>query len=177
MPFSIYKLTQDWNEAGVTWFKTGMTATETWQTAGGKYNTTKLATITPASNQANTWVNLKVTSALKEFYATPASNFGFIVRFDQDVADQHDYRSSEYTTDVTQRPKLTVYFTQQNSIKQNLFGTIKPAKEYKVTVYTLQGKKIAFFETKNISSLNKLLPTGVTIVKINGQKMKFVKQK
>jgi len=154
-----------------------MTATETWQTAGGRYNTTKLATITPASNQANKWVNLKVTSAVKEFYATPASNFGFIIRFDQDVADQHDYRSSEYTTDVTQRPKLTVYFTQQSSIKQKLSGAITPAKNYAVTVYSVQGKQIACFTTKNICSINKMLPTGVTIVKINGQKMKVVKQK
>jgi len=54
---------------------------------------------------------------------------------------------------------------------------INLAKEYSVTVYSLQGREISSFKTADISMLNKIIPRGAAIVKINDQRIKFVNVK
>jgi len=59
-----------------------------------------------------------------------------------------------------------------------MFNTdkINMSKEYNVTLFNIQGKTLKSFKLKELSLINKMVPIGLTIAKINGQKIKIIKQ-
>jgi len=92
---SIYKITATWAEGTIKW--TGAPAA----------SSTALAT---SSNSAiSAWETYNVTSDIKAIVETSAANNGYLLRFPS-YNYGVKYRSAEFTTDQTLRPKLTVTY-------------------------------------------------------------------
>ncbi len=92
-----------WNEsaAGVPWLSAGANA------SGGDY--VGLADGMATTPTAAGWVNLDVTSGVQAF-AGGTTNYGWRLRGSGALTGQSSFRSREYTTDITQRPKLTIVY-------------------------------------------------------------------
>jgi hypothetical protein len=111
----IYRVSTDWGTTPVNW-------NTPWTDLGGDYNKEILDTIEDVKK--GIWETFDVSNSVKEFIDTPSSNFGFIVlppmsnpmRENKNRADNHGCvaYSSEYTGDITKRPKLTIYYTEKD---------------------------------------------------------------
>jgi len=159
----LYKITATWAENTVNWNTKPATSS------------TQITTCTNTKTPA--WEDFDVTNTVKEMLASPSTNYGFLFKCKETTSDMGITMRSSESSQTTYRPKLTVVYEGGSGIlPQKMFGSITPAKEYKIAVFNLQGKEIASHTIKNISTLKKMLPAGVNIVKINDQKVKIVKQ-
>ena len=157
--------------------------TKSWVESTVNYGNQPTASTTKTSENTKkavpAWEDYDVTTAIEAMYSNPSTNYGFLIKCGEAVTYE-DFgilmRSSEYS-DMTYRPKLTVTYEPGSSIQHPIHGKIIPAKEYKVKVFNLQGKEITSYVIKDIKLLNKTLPVGLNVVKINNQKLKIVKQK
>ena len=159
----LYTVTEDWAENTVNWNnKPAISSSSTTQCTN---------TNVPA------WEEFDVTDAVKEMFAAPNANNGFLFRCKETGSDLGITMRSSESSEQGYKPKLTVTYEPGISIQQPIQGKIIPAKQYKVTIYNLHGKEVTSYVMKDISKLNKMLPVGVNIVKINNQKLKVIKQK
>ncbi|MGK5441503.1 DNRLRE domain-containing protein [Micromonospora sp. URMC 105] len=73
----VYRLTKGFTETKATW--NSYDGTNLWSTPGGDYDTSWKASFNGFSNDPE-WETWDVTTAVKGWYATPASNYGFLLR-------------------------------------------------------------------------------------------------
>lgn len=159
----LYTVTQEWEENTVVWdSKPAISSTS----------------ITQCDNtDVPAWEEFDVTDAVKEMRAGTHENNGFLFRCKETGTDLGITMRSSESSEQDYKPKLTVTYASSGIIQQKIHGKIIPAKEYKVKVFNLQGKEITSYVIKDIKKLDKMLPVGVNIVKINNQKLKIIKQK
>ena len=159
----LYTVTGEWEENTVAWDTKPVTST---------------SSITQCDNtNVPAWEEFDVTDAVREMLAGTRENNGFMFRCKETGTDLGITMRSSEASEQEFRPKLTITYETSGIINQKAHGKIIPAKEYKITVYNLQGKEINSYAIKDIKILDKMLPAGVNIVTINNQKLKIIKQK
>jgi len=159
----VYQSSTPWSENSVNW------------TNQPTSSTSIAATCTKTA--VKVWEDYDVTNSIKTMFSNPNSNYGFVVKCAENAEFGIMMMSSQYNTDKTFRPKLTVtYEPKSNIIQHKIENRIIPAKEYNILVFNVQGKQISSFKIKNINELNSILPVGMHIVTINSQKMKMFKR-
>jgi hypothetical protein len=87
-----------------------------WTTPGGDFAATLSASIdVPAAtvNAFLAWESPQLAADVQSWLDDPASNIGWILLGNEaaNTKSVRDFRSSEYTIDVSQQPKLTIDFT------------------------------------------------------------------
>ncbi|HEX6915399.1 MAG TPA: Ig-like domain-containing protein, partial [Chitinophagaceae bacterium] len=101
----VHALTRSFVENKVTWniANTGVN----WTTAGGDYNLTALSnTIVTSTNQ---FYNFDVTAAAQNWVATPAANYGLLVKTAETLDKRHQFASKEHGTDAY-HPVLSITY-------------------------------------------------------------------
>jgi len=98
------------------------------------------------------WEEFDVTNAVKEMIAGTSENNGFLFRCKETGTDLGITMRSSEASQQEYRPKLTITYESSGIIQQKIHGKIIPAKEYKITVYNLQGKEISSYVLKDIMS-------------------------
>jgi hypothetical protein len=108
-----------WTEGGVTW--NNATGTTPWTAPGGDFDPTALATVT--SGTANgVWLTWDVTSAVVAWYASPATNLGFLVK------DATERSTTQYRADFATRENsgLDYNFNPARALKPRLSILYRP---------------------------------------------------
>ncbi|HVE95052.1 MAG TPA: DNRLRE domain-containing protein [Acidimicrobiales bacterium] len=85
-----------------------------WAVPGGDFDGSVIASRSVAYREAPTWHDFSVASAVQEWVSGSQPNHGFILSIVRPEAAGEvslEYRSSDYTTTPTERPKLTVTYT------------------------------------------------------------------
>lgn len=93
---SIRQITEDWNETGVTW---------TNKPSG--YDSTVI-TSTSSGTTDNVWLNWNITSLCNAWHKGTKANQGIYLTGGNTISY---FRSSDYTTDSTQTPKLNITYS------------------------------------------------------------------
>lgn len=132
-----------------------------------------------------TWEEYDITEITKFFIDNPDSNYGFIVISDKEINNiQRLYYSSDYPTDTSLRPKLTIEdeiaikHVPQKILKNKIKFTIThsainfviPYTRYFVTITDAQGRTVESFRKngKNCYEIPvRMLSTGVHFLNIN----------
>jgi glucose/arabinose dehydrogenase len=135
--FTLHRATADWGEGNsnagepggkgiaalvgdATWIYRQVTGTvpyagNTWTSAGGDFIATPSATQAVGnmlSNPVTTWSSAALLADVNGWRATPATNFGWILRGTEvNPSEAQRFASREYST-PSDRPKLTVTFNQ-----------------------------------------------------------------
>ena len=123
--FSLFKLTQDWGEGAsnagdpggggtaaapgdATW-DFNFFNTSTWTTPGGTYVATASATTSVDGLGSYFWSGPGLVADLNAWIATPAQNFGWLLRGDETANSVKRFFSGEDAT-VSNRPKLALTY-------------------------------------------------------------------
>lgn len=96
----LHQVTSPWTENGITW------ATQP------SYNPTKETTVFVSDN--NKWYSWDITALVKKWVEDGVPNYGVTLKRDvEDTSDsiRRSFRSSDFTTDPTLRPKLVITYT------------------------------------------------------------------
>lgn len=111
---NIHRITAPWTETGATW--ASRDGTNAWANAGGDYDATVEASFTPSA--AGTWNNWTITSLVDAWVRGTKANYGLLVKWADESTGNvgNSYYSSDYTTDPTLRPKLTVTYTNPPTV-------------------------------------------------------------
>ena len=99
---SVYRVTSPWSETTATW-------NSPWSTAGGDYNNLiSYASYSP--NAANCMVTLNLTSLVSQWVNGTYQNYGILLL---STGNNHAFRyvSKEETTNLQNRPRLSVTYT------------------------------------------------------------------
>ena len=160
----LYRITKEWKADEVTWLmpKAG---NKMWNPGedtleqGGAYTTDNSAETDYA--EPENWEEYDITVMLKYFIDNPNENFGFILISDEEMNNtQRAYASSDFTDDISQRPKLTIetetaitYFPQKGlknkislKITNSAISFSLPFKNYRVTISNAKGQKTIHLE-------------------------------
>jgi len=100
--FHIGTMNVDWDEMQATWNER---LTGTAWSGGAQSNAVEFGTVPQGA--ANAWVSFTVTTQV-DAWVNSAANYGFCIWPDSTVDDR--FWSSDYATDATLRPKLTVTY-------------------------------------------------------------------
>ncbi|MBI5871137.1 MAG: DNRLRE domain-containing protein [Actinobacteria bacterium] len=113
----LHYLTRDWVQGtgtgsatadGVTW--NTYNGVSNWTTAGGDYNAGISGSVS-APNSTASWVDWDITALTQSWTNLSIANNGAIIKQSLEnpaVSDAKTYYSSEFTTDASLRPKLTI---------------------------------------------------------------------
>ena len=160
----LYRITKGWNVDQATWL-IPKSESEMWNPGadtleqGGTYTTDNSAE-TDYTEPEN-WEEYDITVILKYFIDNPNENFGFILISDEEMNNtQRGYASSDFTDDISLRPKLTIetetaitYFPQKGlknkinlKITNSAISFSLPFNNSLVTVSNAKGQKVVSFE-------------------------------
>ncbi|MBK5226454.1 MAG: DNRLRE domain-containing protein [Thermoleophilia bacterium] len=114
---NVHYLTRDWAEGTGQGSATGDGATwntyngvNNWTAAGGDFNGAASGSAT-APNSTVTWVNWDLTTLTQSWVNTSVTNYGVIIKQNVEApagTDYKSYYSSDYTLNVSLRPKITI---------------------------------------------------------------------
>lgn len=107
---SVHPVTKPWAETQATWhiYSTGNSWAAAGMQAGGDYITGSQASIA-IDTSINVWRNFDVTAMVQQWVNGAVANNGFVVRSSTYGVKPHFY-SSNYLSDISLRPKLTVIY-------------------------------------------------------------------
>ena len=112
-PRTLYKISRQWKEKEATWNKA--TASVSWTRRGGDYTSTAVVKLT--DNTYKQWEHYVVTSAIIDFHKTPATNYGFLLKYDRYTPSHNSiYIASDFIDSVHYRPKLTITVRDNTAI-------------------------------------------------------------
>ena len=114
------------SQTGVPWTVVGAAG------AGTDYNTTTDALVTPSWNPG--WVNFDVTGRLRQWASGVGVNNGWILTQIGSGSNTKYFVSSEYTTDTTLRPKLTIVYSGGTSDLPPTVSITSPAAGAAITL-------------------------------------------
>ncbi|MFC1476552.1 DNRLRE domain-containing protein [Fibrobacterota bacterium] len=98
----VYRITKGWDASSVTWH-------DPWDNDGCDFDEEIIASNT--NDQKQVWEDFDVSELIEYYIDNPDSNYGFLVTFPDDPTIDFGgvAYSSEYS-DISKRPKLTVYY-------------------------------------------------------------------
>ena len=148
-PVSAYKMltywdegTQDWAPGYACWNKP--TSTTNWGAAGCQagvdYVSTAEGHYTISSSVLNTWINFSIPTMTQEWVNNPSANQGVFIKLDRDgetnLSQYFYFASGEWST-VSQRPKLTVTYTESTPPEEegNVIYYIRDAQGNVIATY------------------------------------------
>ena len=110
----VFRLKRAWNEAQSTW--NSYSDGNNWATPGGFHaddcEQTDIGSLALGAAEAAGWREWELTpSAIQAIISGSWANNGFLLKTDSELSDMYRYYSSEYATDTTKQPKLTVIYT------------------------------------------------------------------
>lgn len=108
---STYRVKMAWTEAGVTWNK--YDGANNWQSGGcdgaNDRESTSIGDVSVSATEPAGWKVITLTvAAIQAIVNGTWTNNGFLMRVNTETADRCSYYSSDYVTDTSLRPKLTV---------------------------------------------------------------------
>ena len=108
--YEVHKLNRAFDETTATWNKAN--SSTNWTTPGGDYDPATENTVTGVTNDPE-WQGWTVTNTVKSWLATPANNFGFLVRLrDEAVSNQRAILLSSEGAEPMLRPTLKVTYVE-----------------------------------------------------------------
>jgi hypothetical protein len=134
-PVSIHAVTTDWGQGtsdansqegqgiaattnDATWTKRFFSTASNWTTAGGDFNSTASATTSVNSLGDYTWSSAATLSDAQAWFATPATNFGWIVRGDEVNLGSAKRFGTKENLVAGNRPVLTITYTPTASVNE-----------------------------------------------------------
>ncbi|MBI4449371.1 DNRLRE domain-containing protein, partial [Candidatus Woesearchaeota archaeon] len=112
---SIHRVNQSpprpWNETTSNW--NNLNSTTAWTIAGGDFRNGQTTNATFNDSALDSFINWNVTADVADFYANSTFNFGWVLKDTNETATstQRDFRSTEYSANASQRPRLAITFT------------------------------------------------------------------
>jgi hypothetical protein len=115
LPVSIYRVLRPWEELEATWYNA--TAGDLWTLAGCNSPASDRAVSTSAGgvvSSAGVWLDLDITALVQSWSATPAANFGVVIKAGSATPTSHVEDGDQYllwsasAASPPARPKLTV---------------------------------------------------------------------
>lgn len=92
---NVYPVTGDWNSSTITW--------NSQPTVG--------SLVTSSTVSSADVYDFDITSLAQKWYAGTISNYGVMLRLNTESNNRKSFRSSDYATNPTQKPKLTITYT------------------------------------------------------------------
>ena len=100
-----HKLTRGtWVETGATW--NNYASGSAWTTAGGDYDTTVIGRATKDASATNVWVEFDVTAAAQAWISTSSTNYGMLIKVEDETGNVRNDFTSDENADTTHRPQL-----------------------------------------------------------------------
>lgn len=173
----VHKMTKSWEENNNAYLTN-------WNTYGNAIEEPALGSREWKVGMTNTWYDFDVTGAIKEYYADPSKNFGFM------LCNYIDYPFTNYegslmlfTTSESSpnslRPKMTVeYETGSGIVLQNRY-TLPTSGPYQVVITDVKGRQLADFSVKSAKQIENMVSTlsaGVKLVNISAGKVKMTRK-
>ena len=150
-PKSVFVVEKEWDPATARW-------EIPWTSEGGDFDESKPIAHSSSDTTVKRWEIFDVTETAKQFVQNPASNFGFLIRFDDDDRRGIMVYSSE-SPETDKRPKLVINGdgTHIKKVKNNRISGLSIFTQGtdlwvrvpitngsgKINVYSIEGKKIA----------------------------------
>ncbi|MGI8907879.1 MAG: DNRLRE domain-containing protein [Candidatus Sumerlaeaceae bacterium] len=132
---SIHAVTADWGQgtsdaaanegsgiaattSDATWTKRFFNTASDWTAAGGDFNATPSATTSVDVIGLYTWTSAATLSNVQGWFASPATNFGWLVRGDESVLATATRYSTKESPTTGNRPVLTITYTPPSSVNE-----------------------------------------------------------
>jgi hypothetical protein len=120
----VYKISIPWADSEANWFNSEKSTK--WSNAGGDFIATSVTKL-QYGTQTNVWHKFDITSAVRDFAANPASNFGVMLKLDPSMLTV-TYVSSQGSQE--KRPKLVITYSTTagvafSSLKQRSSAPLK----------------------------------------------------
>ena len=111
---TVYRVTRNWTETGVTWNK--YDGTNTWATAGGDFNESYGTVLVATTSDA--WVSWNVTNLVWNWVNENYTNYGMILHAGTGTSNSNEkqFYSTNYATNTSLRPILEINYTTPPSI-------------------------------------------------------------
>jgi len=121
----VHKLTRAFDETTATWTKAN--STTNWTTPGGDYDPTAESYFDGFTNDPE-WESWSVTNTVKSWLASPASNYGFLLKLrDEAVSTQRAMLLSSEGAEPMLRPTLQVTYLEPTAAS-TYFAPYTPAR-------------------------------------------------
>ncbi|MCP4180212.1 MAG: DNRLRE domain-containing protein [bacterium] len=95
--FSIYKITESWQESSVTWNNQPTTSN------------VDIINIPKSKSEEQSYLNIDVTGLVQDMINNPSDNHGFMLKLDEEFPYKLVIFGSSNYSDASKRPKLVVY--------------------------------------------------------------------
>lgn len=96
--FSIYKITESWQESSVTWNNQPATSVE------------NIVNISKSVSEQQSYLNIDVTELVQDMINNPTDNHGFMLKLDEEIPYKLVIVASSNHPDMDKHPKLVVYY-------------------------------------------------------------------
>ncbi len=131
-----HRVTNAWSETGVTWNSRDKSASLSWTTTGGDYDSAVLDSEAFVSGVKDYWATFNVTNAAQVWVADPANNHGVILEAAVTSPKSEIKFLSSNDGTASERPKLDVCYSIGVGISPDNLAQANPGdtKTYKHTV-------------------------------------------
>jgi hypothetical protein len=96
--FSIYKITQPWNENSVNWNNQP------------QFTTTNKVSVSKSISSTQSYIDIDVTVLVKDMINYPNESYGFMLKLDEEFPYKLVILASSDYPEAAKRPKLVVYY-------------------------------------------------------------------
>jgi hypothetical protein len=148
-----YRMLKDWQEASVTYNK--YDATNDWGTAGGfaaaDCEQTDIGNTALVATETVGWKDITLTAAeVQDWTDGTMANYGMMLKMATETSDQYRFHSSNYATDTTLHPKLTVTYTTPSLSSTGVVNYAFPAGDF--LFYLPDGARIRKISKEGLDS-------------------------
>jgi len=163
----LHKITKSWSENNNPYLTN-------WNNYGNAIEPTPLGSKLWKVGTTNIWFEFDVTSVVKGYFATPSSNYGFMLcnyigyAFTNYEGSLLQFTTSEYSG-ASVRPKLTIEYTTGTDIKMQNTGNLWKPGHYTVRITNIKGQPLAEFKTEDMTQIQRAaseMPAGIKLVQI-----------
>lgn len=148
-----FRMLKNWGAGSATWNKR-FSSTD-WGTAGGfdaaDCEQTDIGSVALVAAEAIGWKTITLTAAsVQEWTAGTKSNYGLLLKMATETSDQYRFHSSEYATDTTLRPKITITYTTPALSSTGVVNYAFPSGDY--LFYLPDGARIRRINREGLDS-------------------------
>lgn len=150
---TVHRLLKNWTESNVTWNK--YDGTNNWTTAGGfnaaDCETANIGSVSLSATESAGWKTITLTAAeVKEWIDGTLDNYGMLLKTDAEANDRYLFHSSNYSSDPTLRPYLTITYTTPALSDTGKVNYAYPAGDY--LYYCPDGARIRKISKEGLDS-------------------------